>query len=67
MTRPSIVRFALACGALVRVTIAVERADCRCPKKHRPTARQIAGDVWLALQDEEARPTSRGAKGGDHA
>ena len=67
MRKPNVVRFALACGAMVRVTIVVERAECRCTGKHRPTARRIAGDVWLALQDDEARAAERRAEGGEHA
>jgi|RhiMetdeSRZDD1v2_1073273.scaffolds.fasta_scaffold134555_3 hypothetical protein len=67
MRKPSVVRFALACGAMVRVTIVVERAACRCTGKHRPSARRIAGDVWMALQDEDTRAAEQRAEGGEHA
>ena len=67
MRRPNVVRFALKCGAVVRVSIVVERADCRCKGKHRPTARQVAGELWMALQDEEAPAAERRAEGGEHA
>ena len=67
MRKPSVVRFALPCGAMVRASFVVEPDDCRCKGKHRPTSRQVAGEVWLALQDEEARAAERRAEGGEHA
>jgi hypothetical protein len=67
VTRPNVVRFALPCGAVVRVSIAVEPGECRCKGTHRPTARQVAGEVWMALQDEEAPAAERRAEGGEHA
>jgi hypothetical protein len=64
---PNEVRYALSCGARVRVVITVDAGGCRCAIAHAPRAEQIAGEVWLSMQGLDEGPPRAAAEGGDHA
>lgn len=65
--KPNELAVALSCGAVARVRVTIDRSTCRCPHAHRPTARDLAGAIWLEVQDDEQRATKRAAEGGTHA
>lgn len=58
MSRPDEVVFELECGARVTLRVRVAVRECRAGDGRCPTAVEIAGLIWLALQDEEAERPS---------
>ena len=60
MLRPNQVQVKLACGASVILTVQVQRRGCTTGGADCPLASDVAGMIWLAIQDEEAeRPASQ--------
>lgn len=55
MARVDQVEVKLACGARVILTVRVERRGCQLGGAECPTAADVAGALWLAVQDYEAR------------
>jgi hypothetical protein len=58
VTRRDQVQVKLACGATVILTVRVERRGCTTGAKDCPTAADVVGMIWLALQDEEEEARS---------
>lgn len=52
------VQVKLACGATVVLTVKVERRGCMTGGADCPTAADVVGIIWLALQDEEVAPAA---------
>lgn len=57
MGRTDQVQVKLHCGATVILTVRVERRGCQTGGADCPTAADVAGLIWLSVQDEEAART----------
>lgn len=53
-----LVRFKLWCGAVVTLRVSVDRRPCTCGRRDCPTAADVAGVIWLQLQEQDARAPS---------
>lgn len=58
---PECVEFRLACGARVMVRVVVDGADCQERDGRCMTAAEIAGVIWLALQEPSPAVRTSGA------
>jgi hypothetical protein len=58
MLRTNQVQVKLPCGATVILTVRIERRGCTTGGADCPLAVDVAGLIWLAVQDEEAERSS---------
>lgn len=60
MPRPDEVVFDLECGARVTVRVEVDASVCRRGDTRCPTPADVAGWIWMAMQDEDEHAATPG-------